>query len=119
VAIGDRVSVAAGRALLWPLAVGAVASVVYWHLADDLRPYVLAQFLPMLLIPLMLALLPGRRPTAPLMAGVAIYVAGKIAEVADHAIFTLGRVVSSHTLKHLLAALAAVLIVRWLVPARR
>jgi hypothetical protein len=113
-AIGDRVSAAAGRATLAPLATGAVASVVWWQRTDDLRPYALAQFLPMLLIPLMLALLPGRRPAAPLLGGVAVYAVGKVAELADHAIFALGGTVSGHTLKHVLAAAAATLIVRWL-----
>jgi hypothetical protein len=115
VAIGDRVSRAAGGALLPPLVVGAVASVLYWQRFDDLRPYALAQFLPMLLIPLMLVLFPGRRPTAPLIWGVVIYAVGKVAEVGDGRIFALGGIVSGHTIKHLLAAAAAVLIVRWLV----
>ncbi len=115
VVIGDRVSTALGRALLAPLVLGAVASVVWWHLIDDLRPYALAQFLPMLLIPLMLLMLPGRRPAAPLVAGIALYAVGKLAEVADGAILALGGMLSGHTLKHLLAAAAAVLITRWLV----
>jgi len=118
VVIGDRVSVAAGRALLAPLALGAVASVMWWHLTDDLRPYAVAQFLPMLLIPLMLALLPGRRPAAPLVAGVAVYAVGKLAEVTDRGILAFGGMLSGHTLKHLLAAAAAALIVRWLAPRR-
>jgi predicted membrane channel-forming protein YqfA (hemolysin III family) len=118
VVIGDRVSVAAGRALLAPLALGAVASVMWWHLTDDLRPYAVAQFLPMLLIPLMLALLPGRRPAAPLGAGVAVYAVGKLAEVTDRGILAFGGMLSGHTLKHLLAAAAAALIVRWLAPRR-
>jgi len=116
VVIADRVSVRAGRVLLAPLALGALASVVWWHLTDDLRPYALAQFLPMLLIPLMLALLPGRRPAAPLVAGIALYAAGKLAEVTDHGVFAIGGVVSGHTIKHLLAAGAAALIALWLTP---
>jgi len=115
VAIGDRVSRAAGGALLAPLVLGAVASVLYWARYDDLRPYALAQFLPMLLIPLMLVLFPGRRSTAPLIWGVVIYAAGKVAELSDERVFALGGIVSGHTIKHLLAAAAAVLIVRWLV----
>jgi hypothetical protein len=117
VAIGDRVSSAAGRVLLAPLVLGAVASVLYWQRYDDLRLYGLAQFLPMLLIPLMLVLFEGQRPTAPLIAGVVIYALGKVAELGDGLIFSLGGVVSGHTVKHLLAAAASVLIVRWLVPA--
>jgi hypothetical protein len=116
VAIGDRVSPAAGRVLLAPLVAGAVGSVFYWQRTDDLRLYGLAQFLPMLLIPLMLLLFAGGRPTAPLIAGVAVYTLGKLAEVNDGRVFALGSIVSGHTIKHLLAAAAAALIVRWLAP---
>jgi hypothetical protein len=118
VAIGDRVSAAAGRTLLAPLVLGAIGSVVWWQQTDDLRPYVVAQFLPMLLIPLMLVLLPGQRPVGPLVAGVAVYALGKVVELGDHAIFAVGGLVSGHTLKHLLAAAAAALIVLWLAPPK-
>ena len=119
VVIGDRVSAVAGRALLAPLALAAAASVVWWHLTDDLRPYAVAQFLPMLLVPLMLLLLPGRRPAGPLVAGIGLYAVGKLAEVGDGRVLAFGGLVSGHTLKHLLAAAAAVLIVRWLVSPGR
>jgi hypothetical protein len=115
VVIGDRVSERAGRLLLAPLALGAVASVLWWQRTDDLRAYALAQFLPMLLIPLMLVLLPGRRPARPLVWGIALYGLGKLTELGDRAIFGLGGLLSGHTLKHLLAAAAAALIARWLL----
>lgn len=118
VVVGDRVSASGGRALLVPLAVGALASVGWWHLTDDLRPYALAQFVPMLLIPLMLALFPGRRPAGPLVAGVAVYAVAKVAELADRVVLAVGGVLSGHTLKHLLAAVAAALITRWLAGPR-
>jgi hypothetical protein len=63
----------------------------------------------------MLLLLPGRRPAGPLVAGIGLYAVGKLAEVGDGPVLALGGLVSGHTLKHLLAAAAAVLIVRWLV----
>jgi hypothetical protein len=116
VAIGDRVSPALGRALYLPLAVVGVVSVVWWDVTDDLRPYALVQFLPLALIPLMLWLFPGRRPTRPLLIGVAIYGGSKIFEVGDGVIMAAGGVVSGHTIKHLLAAVAAGFIVRWLAP---
>ena len=116
VAIGDRVSPAAGRALFLPLAVAGVVSVVWWDVTDDLRPYALVQFLPLALIPLMLWLFPGRRPTRALWIGVALYAGSKIFEVGDGVIFAAGGVVSGHTVKHLLAAVAAGFIVRWLTP---
>ncbi len=118
VAIGDRVSVAAGRVLLAPLVLGAIASVLWWQHTDDLRAYVLAQFLPMVLTPLMLVLLPGRRPVAPLVTGIALYAAAKLAELGDHALFALGGLVSGHTLKHVMSAVAAGFIVLWLAPPR-
>lgn len=118
VAIGDRVSERAGRLLLVPLVISALASVLWWQRTDDLRAYAVAQFLPLLLIPLMLALFAGRRPARPLLAGVVVYAAGKLAEVSDGAVLAVGGLVSGHTLKHLLAALAAIGIVQWLAPAR-
>ena len=114
VAIGDRVSPALGRSLYLPLAVVGVVSVVWWDVTDDLRPYALVQFLPLALIPLMLWLFPGRRPTRPLLIGVAIYGASKIFEMGDGVIMAAGGVVSGHTVKHVLAAVAAGFIVRWL-----
>jgi hypothetical protein len=117
VVIGDRVSPAAGRALFLPLAAFGVVSVVWWDLTDDLRPYALAQFLPLVLIPLMLALFPGRRATRPLIVGVALYALGKLFEVGDGAILAAGGLASGHTLKHVLAAVAAGFITRWLAPA--
>jgi hypothetical protein len=118
VVIGDRISERAGRALLAPLAIAAVVSVLWWQRTDDLRLYALAQFLPMLLVPLMLALLPGRRPAGPRVVALALYAVGKLAELADRGLFALGGVVSGHTLKHLLAAAAAALIAHWMLGGR-
>ena len=119
VVIGDRLSQAVGRALFLPLAVAGVVSVVWWDITDDLRPYGLVQFLPLALIPLMLWLFPGQRPTRDLWIGVAIYAGSKIFEVGDGAIFAAGGVVSGHTIKHVLSAVAAGFIVRWLAPSAR
>jgi hypothetical protein len=114
VVIGDRISTGAGRLLFLPLAVFGVVSVVWWDLTDDLRAYAVAQFLPLVLIPLMLLLFPGRRPTRALIGGVALYALGKAFEVGDAVVLAAGGLVSGHTVKHLLAALAAGLITRWL-----
>src|SRR5215471_19536391 len=58
--IGDRISDRAGRMLLLPLLCVGAASVIYWRMTDDLRPYALVQFFPMLAIPLMMVLFPAR-----------------------------------------------------------
>ena len=59
--IAEFVSIQIARFLLWPLVVFGTFSVFYWHYTEgngegDLRLYVLVQFLPMILIPLILLL---------------------------------------------------------------
>jgi hypothetical protein len=49
---------------------------------------------------------------ADLWVVIALYVAARLAEVFDRAIYALGGMLSGHTLKHLLAALAAVWVLR-------
>ncbi len=110
--IEDRVSNRAGRILLWPLIVVGAASVGYWHLSElqgngDLRPYGLVQFLPMVLIPLILVLFPSRGlRTSFLWWTLVIYALSKIAEHFDLRIFEMTGIISGHSVKHLLASLA-------------
>lgn len=113
----DRVSPDWGKRLMWPLLLAGVASVAWWQLgeargAGDLRPYALVQFLSMLLIAVMLLLYPSRQlPAAPLWWALALYALAKLAEHFDAAVFAGLGGVSGHSIKHLLAALAAGLIV--------
>lgn len=110
--IADRISMTFGRAMLWPLVTLGIASVGWWHLteqagAGDLRPYALVQFLPILLIPLMLLLFKGEVLQARwLWASLAAYAAAKVAEHFDAAIYSAGQILSGHSIKHVLAALA-------------
>lgn len=99
------------------LALFGVASVAWWAWTDragagDLRPYLLLQGLPLILIPVWQAVYkaPGTDRIA-FGAALLLYVLAKAAEVNDHALLALLGVVSGHTLKHLLAAGAAGLIV--------
>jgi hypothetical protein len=116
----ERVGVRAGLRLLLPLVGLSIASVGYWHLTEqrgtgDLRLYALVQFYPLLAIPLMLWLLPPRYTRGgDLLAAAATYALAKLPELADAAVFSLTRVVSGHTLKHLLAALAGYWVLRML-----
>jgi hypothetical protein len=109
--LGDRVSPALGRALLGPLVVLGVASVLYWAWTErrgvgDLRPYVLVQFLPMVLLVLMLLIYRGsRESTAWLWWSFLMYFLAKLGEQFDAAIFRVAGL-SGHTMKHLLSALA-------------
>lgn len=100
------------------LLLAGVASVAYWTLTADLRPYVLVQFLPMLLVPLILVLRPARwLDTRWLVAALAGYALAKGLEEFDAQVFAALGGVSGHALKHVVAALAAACIVR-AVPAR-
>jgi hypothetical protein len=90
--------------LLWPLLVAGVLSVVYWQRTDDLRPYALVQFLPVLLIPLVLLLYP-RKGSGAVWAALGFYVLAKLLEHFDPQIHAaLGQQMSGHSLKHVAAA---------------
>lgn len=114
--IADRIDAKAGVRYALPLLIliGA-ASVYYWHVTDDLRPYGLVQFLPMGVIPLMILLFKDDNAIIHWRAffGVLIfYGLAKLTESYDHQIYRiLGGVVSGHTLKHLFAALAPIALV--------
>jgi hypothetical protein len=98
------------------LALAAVISVAWWHFTElsgtgDLRPYLLMQALPIVLIPLWHWKHENQSEDR-LWFSVALilYVIAKFAELNDHEIATvLG--VTGHTLKHLLATFAAAVIV--------
>lgn len=102
----------------------AVVSVAWWvltdrHGADDLRPYLLLQVLPLVLIPLWQSIYRApRADRAAFAAAMALYVLAKLAEVLDHEIANTLGFVSGHTLKHLLATAATAAII-WGLTRRR
>jgi hypothetical protein len=115
--LADRIDVRWLQALLPLLLVGA-GSVWYWawtevNGAGDLRPYVLVQFLPLLLVPLILILYAAPRRDLFCYIGLfCSYVLAKLLEYFDGAVFELSGLVSGHSLKHLAAALAAFFLYR-------
>jgi len=108
---GEFVSVRIGRRLLAPLLVIGIASVAYWAITEsygvgDLRPYALVQFLPMLLIPIMLSMYRSASDsTRYFWMMIAFYVIAKICEHFDAEIYSAGEIMSGHALKHLFASL--------------
>jgi len=121
--VADRIGQPAGRRLLAPLILAGLGSVLIWHFTGDLRAYAVAQFLPLLVLPLLCWLLP---PVAGLRGGhIAVlylcYGLAKGFEAADGSIWeALGHTVSGHNLKHLAAAagcLAVVAFIRGRQPA--
>ena len=122
--VWSQTALPAGRGALVTLvlALYAVASVLWWYVSEangrgDLRPYLLLQLLPILLIPLWQALHdtpPGDR--LGFGAALLLYVVAKVAEISDHVVLEATQgVVSGHTLKHLLATAAAALLAHRLV----
>jgi len=109
--IGEHISPRLGRLLLFPLLALGAASVAYWHFTEegghgDLRLYVIVQYLPVLLIPLVLLFFPSRLSHVRLIwAVLGAYALAKLLELSDHLVFSLSHIVSGHTLKHLVAAL--------------
>lgn len=98
------------------LALGAVLSVAWWHFTEqagqgDLRPYLLLQGAPLVLIPLWQAISGApRAERAAFGIAIGLYVAAKAAELHDREVLGALGWMSGHTLKHVLAAAGAAVI---------
>jgi hypothetical protein len=94
--------------LLAPAVAVGLASVAWWAYTGDLRVYFWVQAVPLLAIVFVMVAYRARYTHRAYLAyGLAAYVIAKGAEFHDREIYTLtSQVVSGHTLKHLLAALA-------------
>jgi hypothetical protein len=100
------------RKLFIPLILIGVASVFYWYYSEtlhqgDLRPYLLVQFLPIVFIPVILLTRTSRFSHGYyywLVLG--CYVLAKILEQTDAAVYESLMLISGHSLKHLVSALA-------------
>ncbi|MFZ0133642.1 MAG: ceramidase domain-containing protein [Desulfobacterales bacterium] len=108
--VSEFVSIRSGVKLLVPLVAAGILSVVYWYWTEaagrgDLRPYILVQFLPMVVIPVILVCFPS---VFTRVSGywwlLAAYVLAKLFEHFDREIFGILGFVSGHTLKHLASA---------------
>jgi len=113
IVISDYLSQRFAKIVLIPLIVLAASSVLYWRYtesigAGDLRFYVLAQFLPLILIALVLLMFnQATLRTKMIWTTLVLYLVAKLLEAGDQKIYEVLEVVSGHTLKHLVAALAA------------
>lgn len=116
--VGEFISVAVAKFLLWPAVLAGLVSVLYWYAGEaggegDLRLYVLVQFLPILLTPVILFCFDSR------FSGVSaywwlliLYLIAKIFEYFDAEVYELLVFISGHTIKHLLAALAIFILLK-------
>ncbi len=90
-----------------------MASVIWWHMSGDLRPYVLVQFFPLVAIPIILVLYRGRFNYWPMVLPIYVFfTVAKLTETYDVEIFeAFGGWIGGHLLKHLFMALAGAFIV--------
>ena len=114
VVFAEFLSVDWARYGLWPLLLLGLLSVVYWYGFGDLRPYVLVQFLPMILMLILFTF--GHKAFAQ-HSGYwwlfAAYVGAKLFEHFDRAIFdATGGVMAGHAIKHIFAALGLYALLR-------
>jgi hypothetical protein len=121
---GDRLGGRSAVELLTPLVLLGAASVLYWrwsalYATENIVPYALVQYGGLLAIVILAARMPSRYTrTHDVVIAVALYVLAKIAELLDAPIYALGHLLSGHTVKHLLAALAAWWVLRMLLLRR-
>jgi len=112
--LGERVSLKSGLCLLPLLITAGLGSAFYWSWSEtqglgDLRPYGLTQLTAMLLIPLLLWLYPPRYSgDRDILAVIGLYSLALLFDFSDRPVFALsGGIISGHTVKHVIAALAA------------
>ncbi len=123
IVVGEHLGANKGARLLVPLLIVGGLSVVYWALTEraghgDLRPYIFVQFVPLLLVPVILLLFPSALSGSGYFWGVlAAYGVAKALEHWDVPIFHALGGLSGHTLKHLAAALGTFFV--WLAVTRR
>lgn len=125
--VADRIDARAGTTWLLALLIAmGGSSVAYWFWTEslgrgDLRFYAFVQFFPMLVLPVLCWLFPAHRFTPMRYVGwiLAWYVLSKVLEFFDGQVFALfDDTVSGHSLKHLAAAMATLVVLRMLLARR-
>ncbi|GAB1269807.1 ceramidase domain-containing protein [Aurantivibrio infirmus] len=116
VVVGETVSIRLARFSLLPLIVSGGLSVLYWHFTElqgrgDLRFYALVQFLPLLLIPIMLVFLPSKfSHKSGYWYLFAFYIIAKLLEQFDSEVDAFLGFISGHSLKHIAAAFGVLIL---------
>lgn len=112
--IQERVGRRVGSILLWPMLAVAIASLLIWLWTDDLRLYFWEQFFPAVVLMALFALVPAKYTHAHYwLIAAGFYALAKVFEFTDDQIYSLGNLLSGHTLKHLSAAAACFVILRY------
>jgi hypothetical protein len=117
----DRVSIRAGLTLLLPMLLVGAASVVYWRATEragvgNVVPYGVLQGYSVAILLLITIFYPSRYTRGKDVYWVfAAYVLAKLLELFDREILAFGHLASGHTLKHVAAAVAGVMVCRMLM----
>jgi len=123
--IGERIDVRVGLALLVPMVLLGLGSVVFWHETEragrgNVVPYGVLQGYSVVILLLITWMYPSRYTRGNDVYWVfAWYVAAKLLELFDRDVLALGHVVSGHTLKHVAAAMGGFVVCRMLLLRRR
>ncbi len=112
IVVAEFVNEGLARKLFLPLIMAGITSVIYWYWSEtqqqgDLRLYLLVQFLPVILIPVILLTYKSRfNKKYYYWLIIGCYVLAKLLESGDGWVFDSLGFVSGHSLKHLASALA-------------
>ena len=115
-----------GNKWLWPLVLVGLLSVFYWYRTEsmgdgDLRAYAVVQFLPSLIIPILVLCysrcFPGKTSQF-IWLGLIAYVAAKLSEWQDMGLYELTSLISGHSIKHVLAAISSYFFLRAILELR-
>jgi hypothetical protein len=110
--LSEFISIKFGKWVFIPLLILGIFSVWYWHYTEqqnegDLRLYGLVQFIPILLIPLILIMYPSRFPDTRYYWWLfGLYVLAKVFEATDEYIYSFLSIISGHSIKHLCGGVA-------------
>ena len=115
--LGEHIGEAYELRVYFPTLAAGIAGIVMGHFADDLRIYAWVQFGSLLVIVLTLCLFRARYSHRAHIAGAfGFYVLAKLAEASDRPLFELtDHVMSGHSVKHLLAAAAPLVLLDMLL----
>lgn len=111
--IGEFIYMNSAKRILLSLLLIGLLSIIYWQMTEsrgdgDLRFYALIQFLPIILIPLILMLFYSKQKNVIYYWIIVLaYGFAKFFEANDHLLFD-SNLLSGHTIKHLFAACAPV-----------
>lgn len=114
IVISEFISVKIGARLFIPLLISGILSLLYWQFTEsngvgDLRLYILVQFLPIVLITVILILYKNHNKSVLYYLILSTYLLAKFFELNDGLIFSTSHIISGHSIKHIIAAIAPLL----------